>query len=238
MPIQNIGLLDLGPSNATSVSQLAFELTLDRLHIHGDAQAGGYRGIALNSRNTRIRNSYLSDFKLTTAASQAICGWNGTRDIIIENNYLEAAGQSLMFGGFVPDIYSAASLPTNIQIRRNHFKKRPEWKGAGWWVKNIFELKFAVNVLIENNVFENNWIEADQTGYAILFTVRGLETTMTWIKIDGVKFQYNIVNSAGAGINILGRDYSHGYIGRANNISIQNNLFFDIDATRWSGQVS
>lgn len=45
-------------------------------------------------------------------------------------------------------------------------RKPPEWKGARS-VKNLFELKHAKRVLVEGNVFENNWADG-QTGMAIV----------------------------------------------------------------------
>ncbi|MFB3852293.1 MAG: hypothetical protein ACE148_00565 [Vicinamibacterales bacterium] len=45
------------------------------------------------------------------------------------------------------------------------------WRGAEWQVKNLFELKNALRVTVEANLFENNW-QAAQAGYAIVFTPR------------------------------------------------------------------
>ena len=50
---------------------------VDRCYIHGDAQLGQKRGIALNSANTNISNCYISDIKLVGQDTQAIGGWNG-----------------------------------------------------------------------------------------------------------------------------------------------------------------
>ena len=44
-------------------------------------------------------------------------GWNGPGPFLIENNYLEAAGENVMFGGSDPSI--ANLVPSNITIRRN-----------------------------------------------------------------------------------------------------------------------
>ena len=184
------GLFDLGPSNTTVVSLLAHDLVLDRLYIHGDPEEGGRRGIALNSRNTTIANSRISDFKHLSHDTQAIGGWNGTRNVSIENNYLEATAQCIMFGGARPAIYSPVSLPTNIYIRRNHMRKpltwkegHPDYEGTKWAVKALFELKVGVNVVMERNVLENNWEQADQFAHAIVLTVRAQDTTMTWQRL-------------------------------------------------------
>ena len=66
----------------------------DRVYIHGDPLLGTKRGIALNSADTSILNSYISDIKSQAADAQAICGWNGPGPYLIENNFLEAAGEN------------------------------------------------------------------------------------------------------------------------------------------------
>ena len=99
---------------------------LDRVYIHGEPKTGTQRGIALNSGDTTIVNSYISDIKAIGQDSQAICGWNGPGPYRIENNYLEAAGENVMFGGATPTIQNL--VPSNITIRRNHFSKNLAWQ--------------------------------------------------------------------------------------------------------------
>ena len=126
--------------------QIARDLILDRLLIRGDPERGHKRGIALNSAETTIRNSYIADIKSLGQEAQAIAGWNGPGPFVIENNYLQAAGVNILFGGSdpaVPDL-----VPSDIIIRRNHITKDPEWRGTRWTVKNLLELKNAKRVLI------------------------------------------------------------------------------------------
>ena len=79
-------------------------LVIDRCYLHGDAGFGQRRGLALNSANTQIVNSHFSDFKGVNQDTQAIAGWNGPGPFLIENNYLEAAAENIMFGGTDPNI--------------------------------------------------------------------------------------------------------------------------------------
>ena len=74
-----------------------------------------------------------------------------------------------------------------------------------WSVKNLFELKNARNVVIENNIFENHWKES-QPGYAIVFTPRNSNGSCTWCVVEHVRFEYNLVRNVAAGINLLGYD--------------------------------
>ena len=60
------------------------DITLDRLYIHGDAALGQKRGVALNAAATTIRGCYIADIKAVGQDSQAIAGWNGPGDYVIE----------------------------------------------------------------------------------------------------------------------------------------------------------
>src|SRR5213080_4879525 len=89
-------IITLGDSSERSLAQVPSQLTLDRIYVHGDPVAGQKRGIALNSASTKIINSYISDIKTIGQDSQAIAGWNGPGGYLIQNNFLEAAGENVM----------------------------------------------------------------------------------------------------------------------------------------------
>ena len=90
-------------------------------------------------------------------------------------------------------------------------------------MKNLFELKNARRVVIENNVFENNW-KAAQNGYAILFTVRNQDGACTWCVVSDVRFEYNVVRNVAAVFNITGHD-SPNVSALTHTITIRHNLF-------------
>ena len=207
-------------------------ITLDRCYIHGHPGQELKRGVALNSAHTEIKNSHISECHLIGADSQAICGWNGPGPFSIVNNYLEGAGENLMFGGADPVIPNL--VPSDIEIRRNHFYKPIEWRiNANWSEKNLLELKNAQRVIIDGNVFENSWAEG-QDGYAILFTPRNQGNTAPWSVVQDVQFTRNIVRGAGSGVQLLGTDYIHPSQ-QMKRITIANNLFEDIDGGKWGG---
>jgi hypothetical protein len=263
--------------------------------------------------------------------TQAICGWNGPGPYLIENNYLEGAGENVMFGGAdpaIPDLVadgitfrhnlvsrpmswrnpiistpqnpsaaaipggalapgsyayrivarravgqgtigrSTASIEATVSVTEPASAVRLTWqpvagvteyqvygRGAGapsafwtvtgtefidtgtagtagaaptspgtvWTVKNLFELKNARNVVVENNIFENHWKEA-QPGYAIVLTPRNSNGGCAWCVVEHVRFEYNLVRNVAAGINLLG--YDNGNPSRqAADIVFRENLF-------------
>ena len=322
-----------GSKNQNTLAMTPRQIVLDHLYVHGDPLFGQKRCIALNAADVTVRDSYVADCKGVGMDTQAIGGWNGPGPYLIENNYLEGAGENVLFGGADPGI--AGLVAENIVLRRNFMSKPLEWRdpiiaspaaptataisggslpagtygyrivayrevgqgslgrssassearvsvsagaavrvrwgvvpgateyrvygrtagaqsmswrvtepefvdsgaagtteavptsiGTRWTVKNVFELKNARNVLVEHNIFENNW-KKDQAGYAIVFTPRNSGGTCTWCTVEDVTFQYNIIRNVAAGFNILGYD-SPEITAQANNIRIRHNLLFDV----------
>jgi hypothetical protein len=223
-------LIDLG-SGSKTLEEVPSYIVFDRCLIRGDRKVGGRRGIAMNSAHTAVIHSHISDFKEVGADSQAIAGWNGPGPFKIVNNYLEGAGENVMFGGADPRI--PGLVPSDIEIRGNHFSKPLSWRGRGnsrsgaeWTVKNLFELKNARRVLIEGNLFENNWVHG-QDGTAILFTVRNQDGNSPWSVVEDVQFVNNVVRRSGNGVTILGNDNNY-KSKTTQRILISNNVFYDI----------
>ena len=105
-----------------------YDIVLDRVYIHGHRYKGQKRGVTLNGSRLSVINSYISDIKAVNADSQAILGYNGAGPITIVNNFLEGAGENVMFGGGDPAVTNL--VPSDITIERNHFFKPLAWRNA------------------------------------------------------------------------------------------------------------
>ncbi len=185
----------------TTVASAPHNFVLDRMYIHGTATGTLRRCVALNSAMSAIIDSWLSDCHERLNDSQAIASWNGPGPFKIVNNYLEGAGENIMFGGSDPSIPNMT--PSDIEIRRNHVTKPLSWKGGVWTVKNLIEIKHAQRVLIEGNIFENSWQDGQNgTGIVIKSVNQGL--SCTWCVTQDVTVRFNIVRNVGAGFNIAG----------------------------------
>jgi hypothetical protein len=104
----------------------------------------------------------------------------------------------------------------------------PTSSGNVWSVKNIFELKNARNVVVEENIFENHWKES-QPGYAIVLTPRNSGGACTWCVVEHVRFENNIVRRVAAGVNLIGYDLPSRPTRQTRGIVFRNNLFHDVE---------
>ena len=331
-----------GSSAQNSLDKVPHHIVLSHLYIHGDPVWGQKRGIALNAAAVTIRDSHISDCKGVGQDTQAIGGWNGPGPYTIENNYLEAAGENVMFGGADPAIpnlvadgitfrgnlvsrpmawrdpilrtpvitmasrEAGGSLPDGtyayrvvadglargtatpvVAIRSTASAEsvvtasggtsaiRIRWQavsgatgyrvfgrasggqtlswavtatefldtgaagttgavptvpGTVWNVKNLFELKSARNVLVENNILENHWKEG-QPGFAIVLTPRNSNGACTWCVVENVRFQ-DIVRNMAAGIEIL-LGYDSRPTRQTNNISVRAQRLYQDEHQPW-----
>lgn len=224
--IYDLIALGNGGQSQNTLAKVASHFLIDRCYIHGTTNGKMSRAIALNSAETTISNSYISEIHNVGSEAQAICGWNGPGPFTIENNYLEASTQNLMFGGADPHIPNL--VPQDILIRRNYFFKPVSWytNTPRWLVKNIFELKNARQVHVSENILENNWADG-QNGFAILFTVRNQDGTAPWSTVENVTFTGNVLRNTPRAVNLLGQDDTYTSQNQKN-IAFTNNLFESI----------
>ncbi len=195
-------LVIVGNSN-TSHATVPDSIVFDRCYIHNDSGANGRRGFFLSGTNLAVIDSHVSGFFEPGADSQAIFGFQGNGPFKIVNNYLDGASENVLFGGADPTIPN--SVPSDIEIRRNHFFKPLSLMGTGRNVKNLLEFKNAQRALVEGNIFENIFPDG-QNGFALLITPRNQDGTAPWSVTQDITIRLNKFINLGQGINISGRD--------------------------------
>lgn len=209
----------------TTLAEFPTDITIDRCIVRGDATAGARRGVELDGIRCSVVDSYIYDIKEDGADCQAVWAYNTPGPLKIVNNYLEAAGENIMFGGSDPSYTN--SVPSDIEIRRNHFKKPTAWIGSVWDVKNLLEFKNAQRVLVEGNVLENCW-QNGQSGFGILITPRNQSGTASWCVTQDITLRYNYMTGVEQGINISGDDSDY-TSQRTYRVSIEQNIFVVVD---------
>ncbi len=204
----------------TSAAKQPNNLVFDRCYIHGDPVAGSRRGVLMNGAYISVIDSYISDCKEDGADSQAIAAYSTTGPLKIVHNYLEGAGENVIFGGADPSIPNA--VPSDIEIRNNLFFKPLTWMNELWDIKNLLEFKNAQRVLVEGNRFENCWPNA-QSGFALLLTPRNQNNTAPWSVVQDITIRLNMFVNIAQGINMSGYDAPN-ISQRTSRILIQNNV--------------
>ena len=232
---QTYGLVELGNSgrDQDAMNEVPGPLILSQMYIHGTPKGEMQRCVALNSGATAIVDSWLSDCHGKGYDSQAIGNWNGPGPHLIRNNHLEGAGENVMWGGATPSIQNLVAA--DITFQRNHVYTPISWKGV-WTKKNLFELKNAVRVLIEENVFDGSWLDA-QTGPALVFKSINDEGNCNWCRTTDVTVRRNHVTNAAGGIVFSGAEnYSGGKVDSvARRFLVQDVVFDKINVAPYTG---
>jgi hypothetical protein len=247
--------VDLMAMQNTSTGS-ADNIILDRCWVHGTAQDETRRGFALGSMSSvGIVDSYFSDFHCisisgTCTDANDIGGGAGNYAQTvwkIDDNFLEAAGESILLGGA-----AATITPSDIEVRFNHFFKPLTWlqgnpgfvggsDGNPFVVKNHFELKNGKRILIEGNIFEDNWGGFTQHGYSIVLTPRNDYDVTTQIsdcnvcQVTDITIRYSTISHVGAAMNISDVLTNGEPAAGGGRYSIHDVTLDDIEATHYLG---
>jgi len=210
-----------GGARLLSGKGTADHIVVDRSWLHGAPQDETHNGINLSGMtNVAVVDSYFSDFHciaLTGSCidSHAMAGGNSnTHDgpFKIENNFIEASGEGILFGGG-----RATFTPSDIEIRDNHFWKPWQWMkgnpnfiggpdGNPFIVKNHLELKNAARVLVEANLMENSWGGFAETGDGIVIAPKNQHTPTGNVcplcQVTDITVRYVHVAHAGVGMQL------------------------------------
>jgi hypothetical protein len=166
-------------------------------------------------------DSFFTDFHCISVSgscgdAQAIIGGLGDNPMgpyKLVDNFLEASGENVMFGGG-----AATETPADIQISQNHMFKPLTWmkgqpgyvggaNGNPFIVKNLLELKNAQRVLVDSNIMEDTWGGFSQVGFAILITPKNQSGSngsniCPICQVTDVTIRYSTISHVGAGLQI------------------------------------
>jgi len=233
----------------------ANNLILDRVWLHGTAHDETNKGLALiGSSYVSVIDSFLTDLHciaISGSCTDASTISGGTGNPVgpfkIVDNFLEASGENILFGGA-----QSATTPAAIEIRQNHFFKPLTWmkgqpgyvggsNGNPFIVKNFLELKNAQRVLIEANIMEDSWGGFSQKGYGIVLTPKnqasGTSSNLcpNCFVVD-VTIRYNTISHVGGGLEIAnGLSDNGGAALEGQRYSIHDLSVDDIDPVKYAG---
>ena len=231
-----------GPKGHAAADHIIF----DRVWMHGTAHDETRRGLFLSGTTSMaVVDSFFSDFHCIANGcvdSQTLSGASGDLPMgpyKVVNNFLEASGENILFGGA-----EAAATPADIEIRHNYLFKPIIWmrgqpgytggpNGEPFIVKNDFELKNAQRVLFEGNILENSWGGFSQSGFAILLTPRNPPANKCpTCRVSDITIRYCKISHVASGF-VISDSPTAGYPAAAGgNYSIHDIVIDDLDGKK------
>jgi uncharacterized protein YjdB len=197
-------------------------ITLQNVDVHVHDGATTQRCVLGNGTHVSVLNSSLTGCKHKGFDSQAFVAWNGAGPYWLQGNLLEGAGENVMFGG--ADSASPDDLPADITIRNNVMRKPPEWfQSKAWSVKNLFEIKAATRVLVEDNLLENSWADAQNVAVLIYSVNQG--GSAPWSKATDIVFRGNTIRNFNIGMNLAAAWTGQPVAEVLSRVLIEDNMF-------------
>ena len=234
-------------------------IVFDQVWGHGNSNDETNRftavgGAALPSSHVSLIDSFFTDFHcvatIGACTDAKVIGMGasgstsvGTSDYALKivNNFLEASGENVIFGGS-----PANGTPLDIEMRNNYFFKPLTWDLASTtynggicnstptcdppYVKNLFEVKSANYILLEGNFLQNNWEGYSQEGEAFPVTPVTQFGGCPNCQTTNLIYRYNYVTTVAEGYQIANIDGSvdgvFAYAG--NNYSFHDQIFDDM----------
>jgi Right handed beta helix region len=214
----------VGSPDATRADAQPDGVTLDRVAVVA-GERGGRRGVSLHTRCVAVTRSHIAGFWFRGRDSQAIWVNNGPGPYTIDDNYLEGSGENILFGG--ASIRIRDCVPSDVRITRNTIAKPEAWRAHKGSVKNSVEFKAVRRALVEGNLIDGNWKDA-QAGDTIVLTPRNQYRDSPWVVVEEVTIRGNTVKRTrdGYAVSILGQD-NNAPSGQTAHVTIERNLFAD-----------
>ncbi len=223
-------------STEDTLDQMPSYLIFDRCYLTGSSTNSVIRGIWMDSTYMAIVDSYCDEIHTNYSDTQCFASFNGPGPYLIQNNFIQAAGENIMFGGDDPSITNL--IPSDITIIGNLIQKKLSWRSNGppytWVIKNLLELKNAQRVLVDGNVFQYTWQQAQAV--AILYRSVNQGGACTWCSVLDITTTHNIISHAPNGVNITA--YATSNCVPTGRVRVSNNRLTDISGLNWGNNTN
>lgn len=196
---QSVVMVGNDDSTQTTVAQAPTKIVLTNIQVPTHR---GKRAFYLNSGDTQLINCGCLDvYDPSTQDSQGIGILNAPGPILVSGGTFVAASENILVGGDVTAIPGV--VPTGLTFENLTLSKPAAWRTTPppGGIKNNFELKNGVNVVLKNSTLDGCWKSA-QAGFSVQLTPRNGGT------IANVLIQDVVIQNVDHGINMLGCDDS------------------------------
>lgn len=223
-------------TSVTDSSMLPDHITIDRTSMSSPIGLL-YHAIFGESSNLTLKNSLCHGAKNATNEQDAQCLFavQSPGPFTIYNNYLEASGENVVFGGGGAVFWGM--IPSDITVYNNYMTKDWTWwrlasragyvwGGTDYTVKNVFECKNCQRLQLYNNVLEAAWYV--DVGDLVLFQAVSNGAGAFWYTVKDLEIWGNVIRHGGQGISIAGKGGNNGGATEGSNINIHDNLIYDV----------
>ena len=231
-PSQSVSqaIVQLGASDQTqnTLALTPSGIILDRVYVHGNPTVDDRKCVTLNVAAGAVIDSRIEQCHSAFDA-QAITLTNGPGPFKIVNNYLDASAENIAVGGaplWLPVV------PSDFEIRHNYLHKDPSYLGK-WQTKNLIEFKEGIRVLIDGNVLENSWVDA-QAGYA--FVLWDATAGCGICEAHDFTITNNLIRNVAGGWNLI-MHYDATSGAPLHTLTIRNNLIIGLNQSTGNGRV-
>ena len=216
-------------------------LFIDRCWLAGGSNGAIRRGVLANGPYFKIHDSRITDVHVVGFEAAGIGSWTGAQYHEHRRMTIEAATQSIFFGGADPDNANSGVLDSQDIFSEEIYSYKPftwlpvhpTYAGTHWSVKTGPEGKNVRRWVINNSVTRNCWLD-NQNGYAMLFqglsdnNTNDLQSRVEDVVVRNHQFDYCL-----NGINLSSRVVYNGGTLPAN--PMRRMVFENIAMTRNGG---
>jgi len=218
-PISNSHVeLGLDRGGMKTVEEIPVGFTFTEVDFIGPAR----RAISANCAFLLVDKCNARNYRVIGQDSQAIIGWNGSRNHVIRNSVLEAAGENIMYGG--SDAALEEMYPRDVLIEDCTLTKLESWKTENYNMKAIFETKNIIGLTFRRNHLNGNWKQAWGQAPAIVLKSANQENSNPNARTENAIIEANIVENVGTYFLIIGKDDGPNLSGVMKNVVIRNNI--------------
>jgi hypothetical protein len=206
----------------TDLANINDWIILDRILVQGNDAGTGTtalvrNGVRLDGRRCALIDSYIHQIGWAGTESHAVIAFNTPGPLKIVNNYMEGTSCCFFVGGVEPAYGVLNGRPSDIEFRRNVCSRRLTWNAdhvswdgqPGRGIKNSFETKNVLRILVEGNIIERSWPSGQQGMIVVVKSGEGNESgpgAGAGQGSEDLTIRYNLVRDGTLAWNFQGID--------------------------------
>lgn len=241
------GFIGSDENSQTTLEQCPTHMFLDRCWLDGENTGRNQNGVVFNCKYFAMVDCVANGMWADGFESHAVLSHNSPGPWKIVGCELESSAINFIIGGLNPLIPGLKTI--DGEFRRNFVHKRVSWNKndpvnfdghidpntglpSSRFVKNLWELKWGDNILVEGNIFRFNWSGLQQGAAIVIKTENGVENGAPGGSLTNttknIVFRDNIIEESSGAIEFIGRGFGGALDEHTSRVELSNNLFKEI----------